>query len=625
MNRRIRVAAVVVLLAVVAALMLRGGPASRPAAVSQRGQRVRWPEGKRFTYSLVWHAKTGGEVSPGQDGKASQSLAFESEAEGEVALERAGGVPSRQAVAMTITRFDKFSFSMQGQDAKGDHGQVAAGLVGQTAFLEVDERGRIGEIGFPPEMNPQVRAILRSLALELRYTLPETDVAAWEALERDSLGEVWLRYRASQAELLREPVSYRELDAVHGALQGKQEVRGGAVLSLDGSGVPLAIDETVGASYSRVGAASPAVQSSWTFVLHRTGEGRAQGLAVAAARAQVQPLGAQVADPDREKRRDERMAEGMSYDALSLAFDRFETGTRPGHTFLAKASAWLRLHPEELPALVGKFKSKELTVKGRGLILDVLAETGNAGAQKAMRDALSSDAARAKPHDFSILVQRFTFVIAPGQESIDFLEKELSEAKHAQNVQAAQGAAVALGSAVRRLDGQLEHGQAAQLNERLRADLRDARTPELRGALVAALGNAGRPEDVKDLVAVAGDPDVRVRDQVASALRTVDSADARAGLLSLAADPSSAVSISALGSLQKQTLGDSDWEKLAGLARERKTPAAADPALVELVRAKGAARAVGREILVKLLERNQGADSDLPAIIRHLLEVKQGG
>jgi HEAT repeat protein len=142
---------------------------------------------------------------------------------------------------------------------------------------------------------------------------------------------------------------------------------------------------------------------------------------------------------------------------------------------------------------------------------------------------------------------------------------------------------------------------------------------------VAALGNAAHSEDVPDIIAVAGDADVRVRSQAATALRSVDSPQARAGLLALATDRSSAVASSALASLGKQTLDDGDWRALRDLARDSRQPPGADAALVDLVRQKAGARAEGREILGKLLERNRSPDSDLPGIIRGLLKEDRGG
>src|SRR5262249_28554799 len=141
--------------AVAVTLVLRGGPPPRPAAgAAQAGPRVAWPEGKRFTYQVSWRAKTGGEIAPATDGRSSQNLALESAVDGEIALERAGGAGKHALVALSWTRLEKFSFGMQGHDAEGDKEQVVKSLVGQTAFLDIDDRGRIDDIAFPQEMAP---------------------------------------------------------------------------------------------------------------------------------------------------------------------------------------------------------------------------------------------------------------------------------------------------------------------------------------------------------------------------------------------------------------------------------------------------------------------------------------
>lgn len=225
-------------------LALRGGAA-------EPGPRVVWPEGSRYTYSVSWRVKNGKK---------------ESSIDGEIALERTTGTPERMQVALSWTRVDRFSNGLQGKAATADPQPVA----GQTAILEIDDRGRIGRIAFSPGTNPSTQASLNALALELRYTLPEGDASEWEAVERDPLGEAQVHYRAGLREMARESIRYRQLDAVMGELDGKQELKGGAVIGLDSRGVPLSIEETAGAAYTRPGGAAPAVQSSWSFVMHRT-------------------------------------------------------------------------------------------------------------------------------------------------------------------------------------------------------------------------------------------------------------------------------------------------------------------------------------------------------------------
>lgn len=600
MKRRIVAGTIVAILVVGAALLLKPRE-QRPPAAQSVSRQVKWPDGKRLTYSVSWQAHTASQIAPDEGGVSSKALAMDSNVEGEIVLARSGAT-----LALAYTRFDKFAFSMQGNEAPADLEQVQKVLGGQPAFLEIDGQGRIVSVAFPEGMPPTVSSALRSLAIQLGYVLGEG--GEWTAQERNSLGEVRSRYRRQGRELSRQPEAMVSLEAIPGALEGKQEVHGGASIVVDEDGVPVSIDESVAVSYTRKAGQDPALKSSWTFTLHRTAEGVSDGrLERLAARAQAIPLSQPLQDPDRARRQDLRMSEGMSIESMLLAFDRFDGGAKHDRQFLVKAAAWLRLHPEDLPVLVAKFK--QVGDRGRGLILDVLAETGTPGAQKAMRDSLSIPLA---PKEFTSYVQRFSFVLAPDRQSLDFLTSKMREST---------GAVVALGSASKRLRDQHDEAGAREVNERLRSELRSAK-PEMRYAVVAALGNAARAESVPDLLAYSSDSDVRVRYEVASALRGIETPEARSGLLSLAVDKSSAVSQSAFGSLKQHQLDDSDWRDLQRIAEEFKSPPAADAKLVELVREKGPTRTEGRAILTAMLKRNKSPDDDLPGIIRGLLAAK---
>jgi hypothetical protein len=587
---------------------------------------VRWPADQRLVYALSWSAKTSGEVAPGKNGEAkSTELSLESSVEGEITLQLAGRAAGMAQVALTLSRLDKLSFGMDGHATAGDPA-AARGLLGQTAFLSIDDRGRVQSVAFPPQMAADARLALRSIALELGYTLPEVDEDTWEAEEADALGQARMRYRAAGNELAREPISFTALDAVPGALDGAQRISGGALLGLDAAGLPLSIEETIDAAYTRKGGTMPAIHSTWTFTLRRTGQATASSAALAAAvlQATARPLRAAIEDPDRDHRRDVRMSREMTLGKVLDIVGEYESGARPDHEFLVRAAAFLRLHPEAIGAVVSRFRDPGLTVRGRGFILDVLVETGSGPAQKGMREALQLPQASEKRTDFGMLVQRFTFVREPDAESVAFLEKTYEADKRNADPSAAQGTAVALGAVVKHLAAMHQDAAAREVNERLRAELRGAPGPALRAALVSALGNAARPEDVADISAVAGDPDGRVRNEAAHALRSVDSEQARQTLLSLAADSSAAVATQALGSLSQQSLGDSDWSALSDLAASGKTPSSSDPALLNLVRSRNPPSDQSRRILTALLARNRGGDNDLPVIIRGLLAKDAG-
>src|SRR4051812_5838573 len=135
MNRRIVAGTIVAILVVGAALLLMPREQRAPVAAQNASRQVKWPDGKRLTYSVSWQAHTASQIAPDEGGTSSQALAMESNVEGEIALARTGAT-----LALSYTRFDKFSFSMQGNEAPADVEQVQKVLAGQPAFLEIDSQ-----------------------------------------------------------------------------------------------------------------------------------------------------------------------------------------------------------------------------------------------------------------------------------------------------------------------------------------------------------------------------------------------------------------------------------------------------------------------------------------------------
>ncbi len=620
-KRKAAVVSGVVLAAVLAGMFgaRKSGGSARPAgeqvAAREPGPRVKWPAG-RFAYSLSWTADTQGQVAESAD-QGPTLLALRAAIEGEIALERVGGGERGARLALSYTRIDKYAFSMQGNDSRASAAELARALVGKTAYLDVDERGRIESISYAEDADNGQRIALRSLALELNYTLPEAAAESWTAEEEGSLGRARVQYQKGASTLLREPLRYTRLDAaVEPALAGAQELKGGAELALDGAGVPLSIDDSETVRYTRRGEGKPAVDATWSFKLRRTGVAP-PGRQVARASA-AQPLGEPVADPGRRERMDRRMAEGVSLDTALSRVDAFAAGAKMPHDQLVKIGAWLRLHPEEMPRLVEKFEEPAMQRRGHEAVLDVLVACGSPQAQKAMREALSSDAAKAAPQELFGLVQRFSFLGAPDAESVRFLEESYAGARAAQNRTFAEGALVALGSTVRQ-NANRNPALASEANGRVLSELGGGDLAMQRAAL-AALGNAAQPQNVSIIASYANDADGLTRTEAARALRSVDSPEARNALLQLAADPDALVAGSAFDSLTQQSLGDSDWRALDQLAQQQRTPVDADAELIDLVREKGATRSEAREILLALAPRNSSPDNNLQQVIRQLLD-----
>jgi hypothetical protein len=444
-------------------------------------------------------------------------------------------------------------------------------------------------------------------------------------VERAAVGTARVQYRRDGEQLHRSLRAFESLDAVPDpALDGQQALSGGARLVLDEEGALESLTDQGDVRYTRRGATEPALAAGWSFTLERLRQERFDAAALR-ARAQTpeQAFSQPVADAELGTRRDARLAQGLSVDSLLQDIHGFEAGQRPSHELLVKAGAFLRLHPEACVELVRRFQSPELSVKGRGLILDMLAQAGDGPAQAAIRSALETPAAQERPRDFSILAQRFTFVVAPEPESAEFLVRQLDRARGAGDVTSAQGAAVALGSTVRRLTELGQEDAARRYGARLRHELEYARDPGMQRGLLAALGNAARVEDVDAIRAHAGSNEPLVRDQVASSLRHLNTPAARETLLALATDAHATVAISVFSSLRTQTLEARDWATLARVVQSGKTPIAADAALLTLVREKReAAGPHGDAILAVLLARNGGGDNDLADVIRQMLAVQ---
>ena len=188
---------------------------------------------------------------------------------------------------------------------------------------------------------------------------------------------------------------------------------------------------------------------------------------------------------------------------------------------------------------------------------------------------------------------------------------------------ATQGAAVALGSVVHKLQQMGHEDLASTYNRGLLSSLEEAGDVGKKRALLSALGNAGREENLPALLKYVGDEEPGVREQAASALRSVDSKEAAQGLLKLASDPLVGVSTLALRSLAQQTLGEDEWSALRKLAEGGRTNASADTMFVELVRKqRAAAGSAGDEILRALQRRNQGGENDIAEMIEQLLAQK---
>jgi hypothetical protein len=532
--------------------------------------------------------------------------------------------PRGSTLAIGFRDVASFALQLAGQDAVKDAAPIKEELERAEAIVLVSPRGQIPSISFHHDTSPAVRGMLQALAKQLVMTLPEDGATTWSASERNATGIAAMRYGRLDGMITRTPEKYASIDALGGErLDGEQFVNGNDILELDAAGALLSIHTEDSLIYTRRGAATRAYEGRASFVLDRVSTAPFDAKSVRVDDLVAQTIEERPSDPGLAARRDQRLAQGMTMDDMQAATLHYESGAKLPHNFVVKAAAYLRIHPEQCDLLVQRFEAPATGPKSRGLILDVLSQTGTDAAQAAMRDALSSKAARGK--DFGALVQRFSFVMEPTRETADYLRSTYQGLKGGGDRKAMGGAAAALGAVANKLALEGQRGEAEAVGGMLVNELRTAADADAKRGLLTALGNARLPDALDAVRSNSGDADPRVRASVAEALAGYDAPEARATLLDLASDASSTVSASALMALREQPLGNTEWNDLANRVRDGRISAGSDPQLVQLVRVQGgSAGDAGDAILRTVLARSSPSESDLPAMIQNMLATRGG-
>jgi HEAT repeat protein len=253
-------------------------------------------------------------------------------------------------------------------------------------------------------------------------------------------------------------------------------------------------------------------------------------------------------------------------------------GARLPSGFVTAAVAMLKLDPGLCAGLVEIFERPTTSLAARALLLDILASTGHPAAQQAMRDALSSDAARRDPAAFGTLLQRLSLIPSPDGETLTFAAATYHEAKGEVRNAASYALGTALGERARGGDPQVQREADA-----LRGDLRAARAPADKVALLGALGNAGFAADVALVKSFAHDADAHVRRQAALSLRKPDTVEATDALLEMMGDAESSVGVAAMQSLGERPLSPHALDRLAAMVGTPAVPGILDEWVISLV------------------------------------------
>jgi hypothetical protein len=618
---KIKHAALAALATIVVGLALYLVIAAHRGATAVSLPRLRFEVGERASYQVNWQVKTGAGMAPAQVSGVPSSLAFTSKLTGTVDVETLAVAGDEATLAVSFAQLDDFSFEMHGRDAIRDRAATVEALRGKRAFVTINTRGVISAIAFDATTEPGTRNALRGLVMQMQLSLPGEASDSWQADEAVAVGRMQFVYSGDGSRISRAPRALVALDAAPGSLDGRQSVRGSAAFAL-AEGKLATIEDRETWSYTRSGATAPVVAHDSVFVMKKVASTRFDVSTVTRPTLPGRPLEETVADASQEQRLDAALAREMTREKLIRGLEHFDAGQKAPHDYVARAGAFLRLHPEAARVLVGQFARKDMSLRGRGMILDILANAGDANAQSTMRELLITREAHESRTGFGLLVQRFTFVDQPDATSVAFLENLLRDSRTT-DLPGAQGAAASLGAVANRLARSGDTTRAAEASALIAEELASVTNPDHMRALIAGLGNAGDGKHVRILEEVAHHDDPRVRAEVAGALGSIRTEAARKLLVELAVDPDATVGVLVFSSLGHHELRDAEWNKLADVAKAHRTATSADASFVDLVRKqRDSAGAHGIEILQALQMRNAGPDNDLAQVIAQLLARK---
>lgn len=533
------------------------------------------PPGAALRYDVTLDGQ-----SRAQLGSADQPIPIDSRYEVVAAVElQPTSTEPNAPVALTFVRVERAIVEVAKKAALDSEG-----IDGRTFFLEGDE------IVAPEDATLDHRRLAQLVASELAMELSPD--RAWTAIESALLGRVESRYERNGDRVVRKRVAYETLRAGIAAadleVEGRDEIEieGGRLRSLVGSEEVKSSAFTARASRKivRVGVTVARPISPPTKVVRHA-------------------MGAPIVSDTIDDRAIRERIDGLTAEKLIADITGHPAGVLPHHNeWLWRATALLRTQPALAAQLVETIQSPNMRSGGRGLILDLLAAAGHSEAQAAMREIVELDSVQ-KDEKASLLFQRFALLKRPNDTTVRFLTEQRNTAT---DIHRYTATTVSLGAAAARVEsgGRIAQGLLADLSAETNADRRRA--------ILAGIGNARYEPAAAELAAKVGTYEPRLRAATASALRHLQSEEARALALRLVQDPVDLVQVRALHALRKQGL------RVQDIAHLDPAPLAelALPAFVTLLEPH-ADRPEARRALAGVLQRK--ADPKLKARVRDIL------
>jgi hypothetical protein len=611
--------ALVVLAALTATYLSTHTPESASeAGVEERAHRFSYPRGQSWSYRLEYHADSRVRLSTVASGSGTE-LAGKVDLVGRLVLRGLGQRGEDWRVGLSLEPVQQHSLQVFGQELLPDAVAVKNLFHGREAVLEVGPEGDVRSVSFRPEDPSLYKNVVQTLVGELQVVLRPG--AQWAVSESTVRGRASAEYRLLEEQEAGLRVSKRRVG--YEQLVGLGQGGTAQVLSSWEAAVEHGVLERLEGEerVERVGEdGKPAAHARVALKVVRESEAAFDMAAVVTLEQGAQeklPPGRLVVDPLARKRMLDQQVAGLTAERLmEVLRGSVNGGVFPDHNhFLLQATGLLEREPELCARLVELFQQGGTDVRGRAVLLELLAGAGTPEAQVAMVKALSTRQARGDKQ-YHMLLGRLALVQEPTAETVEFARQEYEQSQGAVRIASTYVLGATAGALHR--NGGADKAQAAV--QRLVADLRAASAPEHQAHLLLGLGNAGVAEHAPLIASYAQSSDEQVRRAAAKALRKVPSEQSQQVLLELVGDQAQRVQATALDTLTRFELGPQALVQL----RDEVLTGRLDPqsygSLVTLVEPYLSHEPAVRDVLEYLLTQDK-TERSLRTRIHNLLET----
>jgi len=563
-------------------------------SVSATPLRVAYPKGKQFIYA--WSHRASNEARLGD----SQAVRGTVDLDGQLMLRGHGEVGGASLVGVSFAHLTRHQLSALGQDLLADDEAAHRLFDGREAFAEIAPNGAFRSVRFHREDPALFKNLVLSVLLPVAMSLRD-DLQEWTLPERTGVGLATTKYsRTGASSLSRSRIryeSFRGLEWCNACAQwlstsGTIELGTGWVRSI------AAVEELRVARPEGSAVLTDLLRVSLTLVNIDS----FQPLEIDVSTLEAAQPGDVLEEPGVEDKLLAARVKGLSLEEmLSTLASVSAPGAQPPPNFVARSSALLMQHPEHCAQLAALFERKDTTSRTKALVMDVLASAATPQAQKAMREALASRAAKEDP-SYSMLLQRFAFVPRPEKETADFVAERYNRARSSGNLDIEFASAHTLGA----IAGQLSRTQpelGRRYDTQLRNDLAGATSTKEKKELLAALGNAHSDEDVRVSQRYASSDEPELRAEAARALRDAAAPEARRTLISLVADAEPSVQVASLSGLSGHSFSADEATQFSSLVLSDKTPVSLDNDLLSFLGAKAASGTDVRSMVEYISQR----------------------